>query len=283
MGVTIAIAADAHIGSTVGLCKPAIALDDGGTHNNSQGQSFLWRSWEDYLARVERIREDVYTVFNGDMGEGDYKDRSTQTLTRNKATITRWMGEITEPLANLSAACFVLRGTEAHVGPSSELEELFASNIDNIQPDPSTVSNSWHWLPWEVEGVLFDIAHHPPGGGGGQPQNSQGVVDRLASRTLFQYANLGRRPPDVVIRSHLHHYLDSRDAFRTRAIITPPWTLKSSYVWRVIDPVVPAEPGGMLIHVSAGHYEVEPIIYRAAATPYYSIGAKVCPSPLITR
>ena len=273
MAVTIVIVSDSHIGSSVGLCKPAAALDDGGTYGLSARQSFLWRSYEDFLARVERERADVYTVWNGDIGEGDYKNRSTQVISRNKSTITRWMSDIFEPLANLSAVRFVTRGTEAHVGASAELEEGFADDID-ATPEPATGASSWYWLPLEVEGVCLDIRHQPTGGGGaGQPQNSQSVVDRLASRTLFSYANLGRRPPDIVVCSHLHHWLDSRDAFRTRAIITPCWTLKTGYVWRVVDPVQPSDIGGVMIRVSAGHYEIEPFRYQPAATPYYSIGA----------
>jgi hypothetical protein len=123
-----------------------------------------------------------------------------------------------------------------------------------------TGNYSWQWLPLNLDGVRMDIMHHPKGGGGGRPMNSQGGIDRIASDTLFQYANDGETPPHLVIRSHLHGYRDSRDAFRTRAIITPAMSLLTSYVYRIgINVSQPV--GAVLIFCESGSYKVVPMLY----------------------
>jgi hypothetical protein len=90
--------------------------------------------------------------------------------------------------------------------------------------------------------------------------NSQSGIDRIASDTLFMYANDGQVPPHLVIRSHLHGYKDSRDAFRTRAIITPAMSLLTGFTHRI--GINMSEPiGAILIHCHEGKYHVEPLTY----------------------
>jgi hypothetical protein len=268
---TTLILSDLHINSTVALCKPAAVLDDGGSYRPSPGQYWLWDKWEDMLNQIEKKRAGpLYTVINGDAVEGDAKGRSDQLITRNPATIVRFAADILDPLARMSAGFFMTRGTPAHVGKSGNLEESVADDLSAV-PDPATGNASWWGLLWESDGVTMDIAHHPKGGGGGRPMNSQGMIDRLASDALFEYANQGRKPPKLVIRSHIHQYKDSRDAFGVRAITTPAWTLATEYIHRIAPHAI-ADIGGVMIHCSAGNYEVEVIRYQPLPAPFVSAG-----------
>jgi hypothetical protein len=271
---TLLVLADLHMGASVALCRPVVGLDDGGSYHASAAQLFLWRSWENLLEQVTRKKVgELLLDLNGDIIEGDAKNRSIQLITRNKATLLRHAAEVLDPLVKMSAGLYFKRGTEAHSGNSGEWEEELALDLGAAQC-PETNTASWWSMRYEVEGVRFDTAHHPRSNGGGRPQNRFSMIDALASDTVFSYANDRREePPDLVIRSHIHTYKDSYDHFRTRAITTPCWSLFTAHTYRTgIAPTLP-DIGGILIHCSAGRYEVDVIRYQPKPTPFYSIGA----------
>jgi len=63
---------------------------------------------------------------------------------------------------------------------------------------------------------------------------------------MFDYANRREEPPDFIIRSHVHRWADSHDAYRSRAIITPAWTLATAHTHR-IAPNSLAQIGALVI------------------------------------
>src|SRR5690349_18053925 len=81
--VVIAVVSDTHNGSTVALCPERIALDDGGAYEASRAQRWLWASWLDFWGKAQALRTAhdaaLYTVFNGDLTEGNHHG-STQIL-----------------------------------------------------------------------------------------------------------------------------------------------------------------------------------------------------------
>lgn len=262
--------ADLHTGSTVAVMPPSFDLDDGGTYKVSRGQRWLWRSWEDMLEQVDRRKVGpVTTHIDGDAVEGDSKNRSKQLVTRNRSTLLSMATTLLEPLAQLSAALIFYRGTAAHVGKSAELEEELAKDLGGLK-HPETGQRAWWASRWRSEGVTLDIAHHPRVGGG-SPETKAIRADRLARTAVFQYANRGEEPPDLLVRGHLHEYADSYDHYRTRAIMLPCWTLATEYVHK-LEPLSLADIGAVMVHTGSGHYEVEVLRYRPKETPYYSIG-----------
>jgi hypothetical protein len=257
---TLLVISDSHCNSSVGLAKPQIDLDDGDKVSASTARRWLFWTFNDIMEKVKaKQRGDLYTVFNGDVIELAAKHDSLQVITKNQEEAIRIGIEVFEPLVAMSKGIYVVRGTEAHAGKSAQAEESFAANFTNTMRDEETGRASWWYLPLELDGVRMDIAHHPRAGSG-RPMNSQSGIDRVASDTLFTYANDGDVPPHLVIRSHLHGYRDSRDAFRTRAIITPAMSLLTSYVYRIgINVSQPV--GAVLIYVDKGRYFVEPLLY----------------------
>jgi hypothetical protein len=220
----------------------------------------LFHTFNDILKKVEeKKRGDLYAVLNGDIIELDAKDRSLQLISKSQEEAISYGVEVFEPLMQMCKGAWVVRGTEAHVGKQAQAEEAFAKNFDNVIRDETGRASRWH-LPLELDGVRMDIAHHPRGAGSGRPMNKMGGIMRIASDALFDYANDGEAPPHLVIRSHLHGYKDSHDAFRTRAIITPAMSLLTSYAYRiginVSNPV-----GAILIYCHEGKYHVEPLLY----------------------
>lgn len=268
------IVSDAHSNSTVGLAKPSIQLDDGDQVRAGTARRWLFWVWEDILKQTAELCKEndaeLYGLINGDAVELDAKSRSIQLITRNQEEAIENASDVFEPFFNMCESVWVMRGTEAHVGQQAQAEESLAANFENSIINPDTDNHSWDWLKLELDGVRMDIAHHPRGGGGGRPMNSQGPIDRIASDTLFQYANNGEVPPHLVIRSHLHVYRDSRDAFRTRAIITPAMSLLTGYTHRI--GINASEPvGAILIFCEAGKYSVKPITYEVRRQAWQTI------------
>ena len=253
MTQTLVVTSDHHIASTVGLIHPGAELDDGGTYKMSRGQGFLWASWQDSLEQIDKLKQgDLTVVFNGDIIEGDDKGRSNQVISKNKADTTRWAGEILDPLVKMATTAKFIRGTEAHTGKSQELEKQIADDF------------SAELLPaWQVviDGVRLDIAHHPPFSGGGKPATRQNKINGLAADSLLTYARMEVQPPHLVIRSHVHLWMDSYDAQPVRAITTAAWTLKTHYIER-LEPVALAHIGALMVICDRGQYEVRKLDYK---------------------
>ena len=72
-----------------------------------------------------------------------------------------------------------------------------------------------------------------PGTSGRLPWTQAAGVDRLAFLIWSEHALKGERPPDLAVRSHVHVAGDSGSAYPTRALITPAYQLKTSYVHKV--------------------------------------------------
>lgn len=261
---SLLIVSDPHSNSTVGLAKPLIQLDDGDTVHASVPRRWLFWVWEDILKKAqERAYEygsELYGLVNGDAVETDAKKRTNQVITRNTTTARQIAIDVFEPFFQACKGVYVVRGTEAHVGQQAEAEEAFAENFDNTIKDTENGRASWQYLLLDIEGVRLDIAHHPRGGGNGRPMNRTAGVMRLASDALFEYADGGLTPPNLLIRSHLHGYRDSYDAFKVRAIITPAMSLLTSYVHRIgINQSQPV--GALMVTCWDGQYKVDKFLY----------------------
>lgn len=259
MKKTLVVLSDTHCNHTVGLCLPKIKINDGDYSTAGVIRRWIFHQWEDVLEEVDKKKQgELWGIFNGDMVEADAKDRSGQVITRDRTEIKNIAHDVLLPLVEMCEGLYFLRGTEAHTGLNSTVEESLAETFDNVVENKETGKKTWWHLPLDFCGVKMDIMHHPKTGGTGRPQNSQTGVDRLASDTLFQATNERYDIPDLVIRSHLHGYKDSKDAFRTRAIITPAFTLLNAHGFR-LGLSHDGELGCVLIHCDNGEYEVEPI------------------------
>lgn len=258
---TIAVISDLHTNHKMGLNKPEVDLEEGDKWKACGLQKTLFHTWEDCLGKIKKKKKGkLIGVLNGDIVDVDTKNRTGQIISHNPKVAISGAVSILEPFADMCKEIYFVKGTEAHVGESAWVEDTIAENFTNAQTCPDTNSKGWWFLPLEIDGVKMDIAHHPKGGTGGRPMNSQSSIDRLASDTLFEYANQRLPLPDLVIRSHIHQFKDSRDAFAVRAITTPAFCFLGAYARRL---GINSEPGVgcVLIYVDGGGYEIEPIIY----------------------
>jgi hypothetical protein len=238
---------DTHTNSTTGVCKPLIDLDEGGTFHPSRTQSWLYSS---LISFVEQARSDTegyrrVVGFGGDIGELDAKQRSTQVITRNKATIQRMIIETMEPILSIADATLVMRGTPAHEGKSSWLEEWFAYDISAFKDEKSRTSSWWQFVG-ECNGVRLDLAHHarPPGR---RTRKGVGAVT-LAGETMYDYrVEMKMEPPHVLIRSHNHQRADSGENFDVHVRYTRAWTSKTEYAYRIGCENALSDIGGLIL------------------------------------
>src|SRR5512139_2498323 len=150
------VASDLHINSKVAISPKTVDIDDGATYHASRGQRWLLDCWTDAVNTIRRDYSDErrILILNGDLGELDTKRRSYQLITPNKAVILRMILQVIEPMVDLAAAVYVVRGTQAHTGKSAWLEEAIADDLDNAVHSPE--SSSWWHIQRKVEGCKVD-------------------------------------------------------------------------------------------------------------------------------
>ena len=245
MSTTLAIVADTHINSTVGLCCPTITLDDGGEYRPSKGQRWLWRNWVEFW---DYVPKNSWVVVNGDLADKDIKLRGYQNISRNPASIQRMVLETMTPALDKAARVFIVRGTGSHTGKSSHLEEEFAKDIGATKtPDGAY---SWWSLCLECEGVLFDVMHHASMGR--KPWTTPNSLNGLAAELMIQFHC--SKLPDVAIRSHNHRFAETGLNYPIRVVATPAWQLSTEYASRI--GASPADIGGLVFDCEAGQYEM---------------------------
>jgi len=258
--VLLAVNADEHACSTLGLCPPeGVRYDDGGRYTPSKAQLWLWDCWNNFWSETEAIRQKVnailINVYNGDATDGGAHHGTTQTVSSDPE-VQDYIAErvFSVPKALKPKKSYMVRGTAVHVGGDTAPAETALAKHLRCERDPESDSwASWH-LRLNIYGRILDFQHH--GRGGTRPWTSQNVVSALAAHIWMEHKLAGLPSPDIAFRSHVHRKGDSYDAFPTRVIVTPAWQLKTSFVHRV-GPESIADIGGVLCLIQPdGSYEV---------------------------
>ena len=267
----IVLLSDLHVNSTTALSLPTVMKDDGRTERYSKPQKFIYDSWVKTIQRIEEISksEDVITIFCGDIADMKCKYKSFQTITNNPTFIKNHTIELIEPVCNISNAVYFIRGTQAHTGESSYIEEDIASDFSNTVPNIELNAMSWYYLKLKVDNIKFDISHST--NMSGIPWMKHNAVLQLASKILFDYSNRGEELPDLVIRGHVHRGSDSYDAFRVRAITLRGFTFADEYI-NTFSLGNIGEIGATIIHTKKNKkYEVEKLNYDLPRTKWQTL------------
>jgi len=270
--VVLAITSDQHCGSTVALCPPTIALDDGGEYHASKAQQWLWQGWRAYWDRVAELRAeydaDLYAVFNGDLVDGNHHG-TTQILSGNpnaQAAVVDACMKV--PLALNPDRLWFIRGTDAHVGQSGNAEERIASGLSKdkrpvVRDETRGTASHWH-VKLDVQGVRFDFAHH--GRVGTRPWTKPNVTANLAAEIFYDHAASGQQHPHLAVRSHMHQWVDTYDQHPVRVIQLAAWQLATSFIHR-IAPGKLGDVGGIICVVQDGALTVEKVKFTPDPTP----------------
>ena len=213
----------------MGLTPPTVHLGDGWQAKPPIYSRKVYRYFLEVCDEIKKFTEGTerVVVFDGDTVDCDIKRRSNQYITSKEEEILWLAADALEPAYGMADRVYVVRGTDAHTGKDGYLEEMFAKDLDNVQPDPVTGDASWWWLTGQFENYGVDIAHSMSMGG--RSWTEANAVNFLAAEILARYAERNEPPPQMAWRAHVHKSFDSYDNKRVRAITLPCWKLQDSY------------------------------------------------------
>lgn len=269
----IVVVSDLHAGCRLGLCPPEGAqLDDGGTYQPSALQLKLyamWREfWDEFVPSVTK-RERYGVVINGDAVEGVHH-RATTPISHNIGDQIKIALALLKPIADQCAGRFwMVRGTEAHVGISAQIEEGLAGALNAV---PNEEGQRCRWELWKRIGDnrLIHFLHHI-GPTGSQAYEATAVHKELIE-SYVSAAQWGQQPPDMIVRSHRHRYIETTlptASGRGIAVVTPAWQGKTAFAWRIPGArLSPPQFGGIVIRWAHGQLFAVPKVWtvqRSAA------------------
>jgi len=247
----LVVVSDLHCGCTLGL-HPAkkSRLDEGGFYEPSKLQRIVTEWWDEFWNNwVPRATNNQpYTVvINGDTLDGVHH-RATTQVSQNLSDQAKIARTLLEPIVDkCNGRFYMLRGTEAHVGPSGVEEERLAKELGAIPDSIGKHARNELWI--EVGDWLTHIMHHI-GTTGSTHYESSAVMKELAEG----YSEAGRwneRAPDCIVRSHRHRYIKVEvpaDGESNIAVVTPGWQLKTPFTYRIAGGrLTQPQFGGLLI------------------------------------
>ena len=239
----IVVVSDTHCGCRLGLCPPdGVNLDDGGTYMPSRFQRKTWEMWEEFWGEFvpEATRGEPFgVVFNGDAIDGVHHNSTTQ-ISHNLEDQSEIAYSILKPVVEACEGRYWhIRGTEAHVGKSAVEEERLARKLGAIRNDENQAAR---YELWKVMGNknLVHFLHHV-GTTSSQAYEATAVHKEMVE-SFIEAARWGRKPPDVIVRSHRHRHLetvmatqprDGKETGRAWAVVTPAWQGKTPFVWKI--------------------------------------------------
>jgi hypothetical protein len=247
---TIVLAdSDTHFGSVlapvVGFTK-ANGQREEPTDRQRAGAA-AWIQRLDYFAALKsRLGARLVYIHNGDITEG-VKHKSRQRISEDVEDHIALARIMLDPVVELADDAIFIRGTEAHAGIGSSLEEAVASKWRdsgkvwqpaeaNKDDDPLT-----HYrVNIDIDGVRFDLEHHVAGAA--RPWTKGGNIQRRAISAMYEAIAKGARLADYVIRGHTHIAHDTGDnPPQPRGIICRPWQWEgSAYAHRIASEFTPA-------------------------------------------
>ena len=262
--------ADVHAGS-----KLAPMLDctdaDGVNHSPSLIQrtlnDFLGRALADTKALVKGCA--VVVALGGDLVDGVAHHGSTQTLGDHNDQRDMAVRQLL-PWVNLASRAYGVLGTDAHVGDNGQGDKAVCKELG--------VPAQGFWR-LEVGGKLVDWAHHMTGARKVWLRENAGVA--LAHKTAIEYALRHERPPDLIVRHHLHQYMHTL-AGGVQVVTVPGWQAQTTFT-RKLDPNALLTVGVVLYWPKRG--EIKPILFDFPAAPIESVSfaKQAKPRHIVTR
>lgn len=230
--MNLIIVSDLHCGCRLGLCPPQISLDDGAIYKHTPLQADIWKRWQYFWEQwvpVVTKGEPYGIAINGDALDGVHHNAVTQ-ITNNLTDQARIAKVCILPIIRDEMCRFYyhLRGTEAHVGASGQMEERLAAEL-NAEPDEDGRHARWE-LKVEIGTGLIHMTHHI---GTASPT----TVYKELQEAFMESARWGQRCPDVICRSHVHRHIETRiqtDRGFATSFTTPGWQAKTPFVYRLL-------------------------------------------------
>jgi hypothetical protein len=231
------VVSDLHMVCRLGLCPPdGVGLDDGGRYEPSPVQRVVWGWWEefwaDWVPTVTR-GQPFAVLLNGDVVDGGGHHQNVTHISANRRDQERLALRVLEPVRDLcDGRLYMVRGTEAHAGPSGCDEEAIGAALGAI---PNDAGQHARWELWiRVGHALVHAAHHI--GTAGSLAYETTAIHKELEQSFVESGRWGQVHPDVVVRSHRHRNAETRiqtaRGFAT-SFTTAAWQLKTPLAHRI--------------------------------------------------
>lgn len=235
---------DPHAGHKLGLCNPDAQIMDPDqgvrvTPTLTEFQKYIWDLRQEYLNNVWELTGHAPVVYfmDGDVTHGNgHMDQLMSTRQADQRTIAKAnMAPILERRSVKTAR--LLTGTGVHVfGEGSSEIELADALADKYARVDIGVA---HHSRANIDGVVFDVAHHGPSGGSRAWLEGNIATYYLRDRMLKDLA-LGKRPASVYLRGHYHvnRWVTLRmdwqgECIESHLVVLPSWCGLGDYARKI--------------------------------------------------
>lgn len=230
----LVIVSDLHCGCRVGLCPPAVKLDEGGEYKPGPVQRQLWKwwaeFWDEWVPKACR-KEPFAVLINGDTMDGAHHGSKTQ-ISQNFADQENIAAAVLSPIVDkCEGRLYMVRGTEAHGGQSGENEERLARRIGAHEVGGQCTQYEY-WL--RVGHALVHASHHI-----GTTGRAAYETSALMAELMEMFVEAGKwreEPPDIVVRSHRHRHIKVEvPTANTYGIVftTPGWQGRTPFAYKI--------------------------------------------------
>lgn len=245
------VVSDIHCGSIYGLLPPGFVTFEGVEKKLNVGQQYLWECWEDFCNRAKEFKPD-FVIANGDLVDGPQKKNQGSELSlitpgdqgRAATDTLRVLRKATGP----AAKWYFTQGTPYHVGNFGDAEEEIAHQCTAEKYHSVGTGKYCREVLWlKVEGVIIEAAHHVSGTTG--LYRLTGIDREMQWSAMAGKDDLKGVPKsDLLVRSHLHHFVSGEHASK-QGIITPCWQLQTRYARKHSVSRLLPDIGGILLTV----------------------------------
>lgn len=189
----ILVVSDFHCGHKVGLNRP----------EHISGTRLPWQKanlayWEWFSENVAKHGPYDIIFANGDLIDGKgQKSGGVEQITTNREDQVNMAIEIIEHIPKKKGWKMVItRGTPYHAGDEEDWENKIADHF-------KAKIGEHEWV--DVEGVVFDLKHHPAGGSS-VPHGRHTAVARDRLWNVLWAEKKLQPKADIFIRSHVHYH-----------------------------------------------------------------------------
>lgn len=213
--VILAVASDKHGGHKLGLLNPETILEDEDSKGNliqwtpelGAFQQYLWNLHEQHVEDVKHLagKNDIILIDNGDLTAGNkYPHEQISTRIADQFDIAAWNLRPWLELKNVKILR-ITKGTGAHTFGEGSSEIITQRILKGWYPKKD-IRTIYHGLA-KIAGLVVDYTHHGPTTG--SRNWLKGNEFRYYLKSLIQdEIDLGNTPPDLVLRSHFHEYVE---------------------------------------------------------------------------
>ena len=224
---------DIHVGSTVALWPEGFVSNEGNPIGQNKFQKWLWSCWLDMQKWATNVigDDEFDLVINGDIVEGIHH-KSLQVMTPDLGDQIAAVKQVLGVFAEKADKIHLIKGTECH----TTTQEIHVGRALNASIDPITQQNAWDNLDLQMNGVLYNFAHHISSTARTYLEASAHSI--MLGNLTHARARTKRPVPDVMVRAHRHRHGIWEDGNQISAICGA-WQGLTRHGHKVVPDAIP--------------------------------------------